>query len=79
MADAEIGDYVVQANAWFVPDAGKWQPILCMTRLRGVPDVPISQSLNYLPALFESEAEAIEYGFIKGRALVKGELMGLTI
>lgn len=79
MAEAEIGDYVVQAHAWYVPDAGKWQPILCMTRLRGAPEIPISQTFNYLPALFETETDAIRYCFTKGRALVKGEVIGLTI
>lgn len=79
MAEAEIGDYVVQAYAWYVPDAGKWQPILCMRRLRGTPERPISQTFNYCPALFETEADAIRYGLTKGRALVKGDIMGLTI
>jgi hypothetical protein len=77
MAEAGIGDYVVKAHAWYVPDAGKWQLILCMTRLRGAPQVPISQTLNHLPALFETETDAIRYGFTKGRA--QGDVMGLTI
>jgi hypothetical protein len=75
MAEAEIGAYVVKAYAWYVPNARKWQPILCMTRLRGAPEVPISQTLNYLPALFETEADAIRYSLTKGRALVKGDVM----
>lgn len=79
MAEEEIGEFVVRACALYVPDAGKWQPILSITRLRWAPQVPVSQTLNYLPVLFETETDAIQYGFMKGRALVTGDLLGLTI
>jgi hypothetical protein len=79
MAEAEIGEYIVQAHASYVPDEGKWQPILSMRRLRSAREVPISQTLNFLPVLFETETDAIQYGLTKGRALVRGDLMGLTI
>ena len=79
MAEEEIGEFVVQARALYGTDTGKWQPILSMTRLRGAPEVLVSQTLNCLPALFETEADAVRYGFMKGRALVNGDVLGLTI
>jgi hypothetical protein len=79
MAKTKIGEYVIKAHAWYVAAAGKWKPILCITRLREGPEPPISQTLNYLPALFESETDAVRYGFTKGRALVNGDIFGLTI
>lgn len=79
MAEAEIGNYVIQAQAQYVSGEGKWQSILCMTRLFGVPALRVSQTFNYFPSLFETESDAIEYGFTKGRALVQGKIMGLTI
>lgn len=79
MAETEVGEYVVQANARYVPDAGKWQPILCMMRLRGDPEAPNSQTFNYLPALFDVETDALLYCFTKGKALATGEVIGLTI
>ena len=79
MTETEIGDYVVQAHARYVPDAGKWQPVLCMRRLRDALGTTTGQTFNYLPALFESEADAIRYCFTKGRALVNGDVIGLTI
>ena len=79
MSEAEIGEFVVQARALYRSDTGKWQPILYMTRLRGARAIPASQTFNYLSALFETETDAIEYGFVKGRALVKGDVLGLTI
>jgi hypothetical protein len=79
MAKAEIGTYVVKAHARYVHNAGKWQPILCVRRLRSAPEKHISQYLNFLPAIFETETDAIRYGFMKGRALVQGDIMGLAI
>jgi hypothetical protein len=79
MSEAEIGEFVVQSRALYRFDTGKWQPILCMTRLHGARVIPVSQTFNYLPALFETETDAIRYGFMKGRALVKGDVLGLTI
>lgn len=79
MAEEEIGGYVVRAHGCYMPEAGKWQPILCLTRCRGATGSSISQAFNYLPALFATEADAIQYGFVKGRALVKGDVLGLTI
>jgi len=79
MSEAAIGEFVVQVGALSIFDMGKWQPILCMTRVHGARVIPVSQTFNYLPALFESETDAIRYGFMKGRALVKGDLLGLTI
>jgi hypothetical protein len=67
----EISAYLVQAHARYVRDAGKWQPILCMTRLRSATEIPISQTLNYFPVLFESETDAIRYGSTKSRVLVR--------
>jgi len=79
MAETEVGEYVVQAHARYVPDAGKWQPILCMMRLRGDPEASNSQTFNYLPALFDVETDALLYCFTKGKALARGEVIGLTI
>ena len=58
----EISDYLVQPHARYVRDAGKWQPILCMTRLRSASEIPMSQTLNYFPVLFETETDAIRSG-----------------
>jgi hypothetical protein len=39
----------------------------------------VHQDFTLLPALSKSEADAIEYGLTKGRLLVAGTVMGLTI
>jgi hypothetical protein len=81
MKDIEeaIGDYVVGAKALYVSETDKWQPVLRITRCRGAPDVPIHQDFTQLSALSESEADAIRYGLQRGRALVEGNIIGLTI
>jgi hypothetical protein len=81
MEDVEeaIGDYVVGAKALYVPETDKWQPVLRITRRRGAPDVPIHQDFTQLSALSESEADAIRYGLLRGRALVEGNIIGLKI
>lgn len=77
--ETEIGDYVIDATAVYVADKNKWQPVLHITRLRGAPGVPISQDFNQLPALSRTEKDAITYGLLKGKALVEGGVIGLTI
>lgn len=77
--EAEIGDYLINATALYVADKKKWQPVLHITRLHGVPGVPTSQDFNQLPALSRTEKDAVAYGLVKGRALVEGGVIGLTI
>jgi hypothetical protein len=79
MAEAEIGDYVVEARALYVADKKKWQPVLHITRWRGVPETPVSQDFTQLPALARTETDAIQYGLTRGRAMVEGAVIGLTI
>ena len=79
MAEAEIGDYVVEARALYVAEKKKWQPVLHITRWRGAPGVPISQDFTQLPVLSRTETDAIQYGLSKGRALIEGGVIGLMI
>jgi hypothetical protein len=79
MAEAEIGDYVVEATALYVADKNKWQPVLHITRWRGAINVPISQDFTQLPVLSRTEPEAIKVGLTRARALVEGGVIGLTI
>jgi hypothetical protein len=40
---------------------------------------PVYQDFTQLAALSKSQDEAIQYGLIKGRLLVEGAVIGLTI
>ena len=77
--EAKIGDYVVDAKALYVADKDRWQPVLHITRWRGAHGPPVSQAFNQLPALSRTETDAISYGLARGRALVEGGMIGLTI
>jgi hypothetical protein len=79
MAEAEIGDYVVEARALYVADKKKWQPVLHITRWRGGPETPVSQDFTQLPAFARTETDAIQYGLTRGRAMVEGAVIGLMI
>jgi len=75
----EIGDYVVAVTAVYSPDISRWQPILRISRRMDGPGKTIRQDFTLLPAVYRSEADAVEYGLTKGRFLVAGTVMGLTI
>ncbi|HXF18616.1 MAG TPA: hypothetical protein VN496_16535 [Burkholderiales bacterium] len=75
----EIGDYVIAVKALYSPDIRKWQPILRISRRMPGSGESVHQDFTLLPALSKSEADAIEYGLTKGRLLVTGTVMGLTI
>ena len=73
----DVGNYHVEVKALYRPDKGRWQPILRISRSGG--GKPVHQDFTQLAAVSQSEDEAIEYGLIKGRLLVEGTVIGLTI
>jgi hypothetical protein len=75
----EIGDYVIEVTASYSPDIRKWQPRLRISRRMPDSGELIHQDFTLLPALSKTEADAIQYGLTKGRFLVAGTVMGLTI
>ena len=75
----EIGDYVIAVTAVYSSDIRRWQPILRISRRMNASGKAIHQDFTLLPAVSRSEADAIEYGLAKGRFLVAGTVMGLTI
>jgi|1185.fasta_scaffold731242_1 hypothetical protein len=77
--ELEIGDYIVAVTAVYSPDIRRWQPILRISRRVASSGKTIHQDFTLLPAVSRSEADAMEYGLTKGRLLVAGTVMGLTI
>jgi hypothetical protein len=75
----ELGDYIVTVTASYSPDIRRWQPILRISRRKEGSGVLAHQDFTLLPAVCQSEADAIQYGLAKGRFLVAGTVIGLTI
>jgi hypothetical protein len=75
----ELGDYTVTVTAIYSPDIGRWQPILRISRRKAGSGDLNHQDFTLLPAVSKSEADAIQYGLAKGRFLVAGTVIGLTI
>jgi len=75
----EIGDYTVAVTATYSPDIRRWQPKLRISRRTAGSGDLIHQDFTLLPAVSRSEADAIQYGLAKGKFLVAGTVIGLTI
>jgi hypothetical protein len=75
----EVGDYIVTVTATYSPDIRRWQPILRISRRQAGSGDLVHQDFTLLPAVSRSEADAIHYGLAKGRFLVAGTVIGLTI
>jgi len=75
----ELGDYIVTVTAVYSQDMSRWQPILRISRRKAGSGEINYQDFNLLPAVSRSEADAIQYGLAKGKLLVAGTVIGLTI
>jgi hypothetical protein len=74
-------DYTLYPLALYVESAGKWQPMVIITREMQNENLtlPRSQSFPQLPGLADEEKTALSNALEYGRMLVDGRHQGLTI
>lgn len=64
------GLYLIEASAYRLSPAGRYQPRLMMTRVETVDGLPRSQSFPGLSPLFETAGAAVRYATDLGRLLI---------
>ena len=76
---AEHGQYLIEAGAYHLPGANKWQPRLTMTRLRFSAGLTKSQSFPGLTPLFDAAKGATRLAEDLGRSLADQGSARLTV
>ncbi len=86
-SDAPVvcGKYLLYPLALHLPQSGKWQAIVIITRDNGdvrgpddeSPTLPQSKSFPGVPVIFDDEATARAYALRYGRMLVAGHFKDL--
>ena len=75
----ERGQYLIEAGAFHLPGASKWQPRLTMTRLRCTSGLTKSQSFPGLTPLFDTAKGATRFATDLGRSMADEGSSRLTV
>jgi hypothetical protein len=75
----ERGLYLIEAGAFHLPDGGKWQPRLTMTRVRCSTGLSKSQSFPGLTPLFDTAKGATRFATDLGRSMADQGSARLTV